>query len=49
MPGGDIAFDKEEFRDPPLPPDEAGLAETTPLRRTISILDSRPKESGCGS
>ncbi|HJV05917.1 MAG TPA: tRNA 2-thiocytidine(32) synthetase TtcA [Chromobacteriaceae bacterium] len=47
--GGDIAFDKEEFRDPPLPPDEAGLAETTPLRRTISILDSRPKESGCGS
>jgi tRNA 2-thiocytidine biosynthesis protein TtcA len=42
--GGDTAFDKEDFRDPPLPSDDEEAAP----RRTISILDSRPKESSCG-
>jgi tRNA 2-thiocytidine biosynthesis protein TtcA len=42
---GDTAFDKEEFRDPPaLLDDESAEAP----RRTISILDSRPKETSCG-
>ncbi|MEO9384840.1 tRNA 2-thiocytidine(32) synthetase TtcA [Chromobacterium phragmitis] len=44
---GDTAFDKEEFRDPV--PDAADAAEGTSQKRTISILDSRPKEQGCGA
>jgi len=46
---GDTAFDKEEFRDPPVPAEDGEEAVTAPARRTISILDSRPKESGCGA
>ncbi len=41
--GGDTAFDKEEFRDPVASDED----DETPVRRTISILDSRPKEPGC--
>lgn len=41
--GGDTAFDKEEFRDPTPPVDD----DEAP-RRTISILDSRPKGEACG-
>ena len=54
--GGDTAFDKEEFRDPqpPVEDDDAAPQAAAP-RRTISILDSRPKASseasggGCGA
>ncbi len=48
---GDTAFDKEEFRDPPLPVEDGEEAAQTPARRTISILDSRkPGEgSACGA
>lgn len=44
--GGDTAFDKEEFRDPiALAEDDDGepMAAAAKPRRTISILDSRPK------
>src|SRR5574343_648241 len=44
--GGDTAFDKEEFRDPvALAEDDDGepMAAKPRPRRTISILDSRPK------
>ena len=44
--GGDTAFDKEEFRDPiALAEDDDGqpIAAAAKPRRTISILDSRPK------
>ncbi|MDC7708945.1 tRNA 2-thiocytidine(32) synthetase TtcA [Vogesella indigofera] len=45
--GGDTAFDKEEFRDPvalaSADDDDAATLAATPARRTISILDSRPK------
>ncbi|GGY18542.1 tRNA 2-thiocytidine(32) synthetase TtcA [Paludibacterium paludis] len=40
--GGDTAFDKEEFRDPVAPADDVEAP-----RRTISILDSRPKAPEC--
>ncbi|MFB9157049.1 tRNA 2-thiocytidine(32) synthetase TtcA [Chromobacterium violaceum] len=43
---GDTAFDKEEFRDPAPDADDV---EDAPKKRTISILDSRGKESGCGA
>lgn len=44
--GGDTAFDKEEFRDPT--PDAEDV-DAAPKKRTISILDSRPKETDCGA
>lgn len=52
---GDMAFDKEEFRDPVamVEDDEDGATLAASPRRTISILDSRPKvadkEDGCGA
>jgi tRNA 2-thiocytidine biosynthesis protein TtcA len=50
---GDTAFDKEEFRDPPMPLEDGEEAVTAPARRTISILDSRKpaqqEEGGCGA
>ncbi|AXK38489.1 tRNA 2-thiocytidine(32) synthetase TtcA [Crenobacter cavernae] len=42
--GGDTAFDKEEFREPATD----GETSAEALRRTISILDSRPKGEACG-
>jgi tRNA 2-thiocytidine biosynthesis protein TtcA len=44
---GDTAFDKEEFRDPA--PHEDDVEEARLAKRTISILDSRPKEDSCGA
>ncbi|WP_174873638.1 tRNA 2-thiocytidine(32) synthetase TtcA [Vogesella oryzae] len=51
--GGDTAFDKEEFRDTlALAEDDGDDVAAEKPRRTISILDSRPKAStgdGCGA
>lgn len=43
--GGDVAFDKEEFRDPVALADD----DEQTARRTFSILDSRPKGDSCGA
>ncbi|MEQ6290983.1 tRNA 2-thiocytidine(32) synthetase TtcA [Vogesella sp. GCM10023246] len=49
--GGDTAFDKEEFRDPVvLAEDDEDAPPAAAPRRTISILDSRPKAGdSCGA